>query len=183
MRQQDRATHRSAPILGRDRPEDASTSPHPEDAYRSRAPLVPSLNMKVALDHCVIHVSDWSRSNAFYRDVLGAELVQRGHGWAYRFGREQLNVHGPGVEATPVARVPVSPGGSDLCFVWSGPIDGVLAHLANLGVEVELGPVLRHGAGGQGISVYFRDPDGSLMEFISYVDELPEPGTSNAGRS
>ena len=23
------------------------------------------------LDHCVIHVSDWERSNAFYRDVLG----------------------------------------------------------------------------------------------------------------
>ena len=29
------------------------------------------------LDHCVIHVSDWERSNAFYRDVMGAELVQR----------------------------------------------------------------------------------------------------------
>ena len=39
------------------------------------------------LDHCVIHVTDWSRSNAFYRDVLGAELVDRGNGaWAYRFG-------------------------------------------------------------------------------------------------
>jgi len=31
------------------------------------------------LDHCVIHVSDWERSNAFYRDVLGAELIDRGH--------------------------------------------------------------------------------------------------------
>ena len=29
------------------------------------------------LDHCVIHVSEWERSNAFYRDVMGAELVQR----------------------------------------------------------------------------------------------------------
>jgi len=24
----------------------------------------------IELDHCVIHVSDWERSNAFYRDVL-----------------------------------------------------------------------------------------------------------------
>ena len=27
------------------------------------------------LDHCVIHVTDWERSNAFYTTVLGAELV------------------------------------------------------------------------------------------------------------
>jgi catechol 2,3-dioxygenase-like lactoylglutathione lyase family enzyme len=50
------------------------------------------------LDHCVIHVSDWERSNAFYRDVMGADLVQRPVGWAYRFGDKQLNVHGRGVK-------------------------------------------------------------------------------------
>ena len=54
---------------------------------------------KLKLDHCVIHVSDWQRSNAFYRDVLGAELIQRGAGWAYRFGDTQLNCHGPGLDA------------------------------------------------------------------------------------
>lgn len=122
----------------------------------------------IRLDHCVIHVSDWERSNAFYRDLLGAELVPRGHGWAYRFGDTQLNLHGPGVEATPLARLPVQPGGSDLCFVWPGPIDDAIAHLAAHGVAVELGPVGRFGAGGTGTSVYFRDPDGSLLEFISY---------------
>jgi catechol 2,3-dioxygenase-like lactoylglutathione lyase family enzyme len=36
------------------------------------------------LDHCVIHVSDWARSNNFYENVIGAELVQRPQGWAYR---------------------------------------------------------------------------------------------------
>jgi catechol 2,3-dioxygenase-like lactoylglutathione lyase family enzyme len=35
-------------------------------------------------------------------------------------------------------------------------------------MEVELGPVERQGAGGRGQSVYFRDPDGSLLELISY---------------
>jgi catechol 2,3-dioxygenase-like lactoylglutathione lyase family enzyme len=29
----------------------------------------------------------------------------------------------------------------------------------------------RFGAKGEGTSVYFRDPDGSLMEFISYAGE------------
>ena len=38
--------------------------------------------LPTSLDHCVIHVSDWERSNVFYRDVMGAELVQRPVGWA-----------------------------------------------------------------------------------------------------
>ena len=123
----------------------------------------------VKLDHCVIHISDWERSNPFYAEVLGAELVDRGGGtWAYRFGGEQLNVHGPGVAAHPLARVPVAPGNSDLCFVWAGPIEEAAAHLGRHRVEVEEGPVVRHGAQGEGTSVYFRDPDGSLLEFISY---------------
>ena len=124
--------------------------------------------MIARFDHCVIHVSDWERSNAFYRDVLGAEVLERGPGFAYRFGDVQLNCHGPGVDAEPVARVPVAPGNSDLCFAWPGPIDGAIEHLRERDVEIELGPVERHGAGGAGTSVYFRDPDASLLEFISY---------------
>jgi catechol 2,3-dioxygenase-like lactoylglutathione lyase family enzyme len=123
----------------------------------------------VKLDHCVLHVSDWDRSNAFYRDVLGAELIDRGAGtWAYRFGTEQLNLHGPGAHPDPVARIPVAPGNSDLCFEWDGPITDAIAHLARAKVPIELGPVARNGAKGKGTSVYFRDPDGSLMEFMSY---------------
>jgi catechol 2,3-dioxygenase-like lactoylglutathione lyase family enzyme len=126
--------------------------------------------VKLRLDHVVIAVSEWERSNAFYRDVLGAELVELSPGrWAYRFGDQQLNVHGPGVDvSTNVAREPVRPGNSDLCFVWPGPIEGAVAHLEEKGVEVELGPVERPGARAGGVSVYFRDPDGTLLELISY---------------
>ena len=124
----------------------------------------------VKLDHCVIHVSDWDRSNRFYRDVLGADLVERGGGaCSYRFGAEQLNVHGPGVDAQPLARTPVAPGNSDLCFEWLGPIEDATRHLERHDVPVEKGPVARTGAKGEGSSVYFRDPDGSLLEFISYA--------------
>jgi len=122
----------------------------------------------IALDHCVISVSDWERSNAFYRDVLHAEIVAIGDGFAYRFGASQLNLHGPGVDGEPNARPPVAPGGADLCFVWDGPIEDAIAHLDRRGVAVELGPVPRVGVRGVGMSVYFRDPDGSLLEFISY---------------
>jgi catechol 2,3-dioxygenase-like lactoylglutathione lyase family enzyme len=88
---------------------------------------------------------------------------------AYRFGTEQLNVHGPGVQPHPVARIPVAPGNSDLCFEWAGPIENAVAHLRERGIPIEEGPVVRNGANGNGKSVYFRDPDGSLLEFISYV--------------
>ena len=126
--------------------------------------------LPVKLDHCVIHVSDWDRSNAFYRDVMGAELVQRPTGWAYRFGTEQLNLHGPGLKPEPVARLPVQPGNSDLCFEWMGPIEDAIDHLKLHKIPIELGPTQRSGVKGPGTSVYFRDPDGSLLEFISYAD-------------
>jgi catechol 2,3-dioxygenase-like lactoylglutathione lyase family enzyme len=122
------------------------------------------------LDHCVIAVSDWQRSNEFYRRVVGVEVVEMAPGrWAYRVGRQQLNVHGPGVDVSDnVARLPVQPGNSDVCFLWRGEIDEAVAHLEEHGVAVETGPVERIGARGRGTSVYFRDPDGSLLEFISY---------------
>ena len=124
---------------------------------------------KLKFDHCVIHVSDWERSNAFYRDVMGAEVIRRGQGWVYRFADMQLNCHGPGLDSSPVAQLPVQPGNSDLCFEWPGPIADAKAHLQAQGVAIELGPVERHAARGKGTSVYFRDPDGSLLEFISYA--------------
>jgi catechol 2,3-dioxygenase-like lactoylglutathione lyase family enzyme len=126
------------------------------------------MTLPAKLDHCVIHVSDWERSNAFYRDVIGAQVVPRGAGSAYRFGDCQLNCHGPGVNGEPVARLPVQPGNSDVCFEWNGPIADAIAHLGRCKVAIELGPVERNGAKGRGTSVYFRDPDGSLMEFMSY---------------
>lgn len=125
--------------------------------------------MKIKIDHCVIHVSDWDKATVFYRDVMGADVIPRGAGVAFRFGDTQLNCHGPGVNAVPVARTPVLPGNSDLCFEWPGPIAEAIAHLAKHGVAVELGPVPRNGAKGPGTSIYFRDPDGSLMEFMSYA--------------
>ena len=124
------------------------------------------------LDHVVIAVSVWERSIAFYRDVLGAQVVDHPDGRvAFRFGDQQLNVHGPGLDVGPLVAAPaVVPGGSDLCFVWPGSETELAQHLSEHEVVVEHGPVPRHGGRGVGSSTYFRDPDGSLLEFIVYAD-------------
>lgn len=67
------------------------------------------------------------------------------------------------------AEKPVEPGNSDLCFVWPGPIGEAVMHLGRHGVVIVAGPLDGDsGASGQGRHVYFRDPDGSLLEFVSY---------------
>ena len=104
---------------------------------------------QLRLDHVVIAVSDWSRSNAFYRDVIGAEVVELDRGrYAYRIGGRQLNVHGPGATPEPPEAQDAGrpPGGSDLCFEWPGPIEDAVEHLQRHGVEIEVGPDERSGA-------------------------------------
>lgn len=128
-------------------------------------------------DHLVIHISDWEGSNRFYRDVLGAELVENPEasgnplgGWAYRFGGQQLNVHGPWPGRTDACCPPPlnQPGRADVCFSWAGGIEEAQEHLERFGVSIEEGPIKRFGARGWGQSIYCRDPDGSLIELICY---------------
>jgi len=57
---------------------------------------------------------------------------------------------------------------SDWERVWDGPIEAAIERLEQHGVAIEEGPVTRYGGRGEGTSVYFRDPDGSLLELISY---------------
>jgi catechol 2,3-dioxygenase-like lactoylglutathione lyase family enzyme len=122
------------------------------------------------LDHVVIAVSDYERSNRFYAEVLGVDVQEISRGrYAYRLADgQQLNVHGPGASPVPRAADPVRPGNSDLCFVWDGTPEEAVAHLLSHDIEVELGPATRTGGSGRGTSVYFRDPDGTLLELISY---------------
>lgn len=128
---------------------------------------------KVEFDHCVIASTDLDRTDDFYQRVFDATIERPMALFRqYRIGTCMLNVHGPGLpeQAPPelVARLPVSPGNSDLCFAWSGTVDELLHHLANCSVTVTVGPERRSGARGEGTSFYFRDPDGSLLEFIVY---------------
>ncbi len=67
-----------------------------------------------------------------------------------------------------------TPGASDLCFATETPLDEVVAHLKGCGVVIAQGPVQKTGALGPMMSVYFRDPDGNLIEVSNYPAAPPD---------
>ena len=121
------------------------------------------------LDHLVLTVKDPEETVRFYSRVLGMERVEFGEGrLALRFGAQKINLHRKGEEIAPYAAHP-TPGSADLCLVASCPLEEVFAALSREGIPVELGPVHRTGASGAILSVYFRDPDGNLVEVSQYL--------------
>lgn len=117
-----------------------------------------------SLDHLVLTVADIEASCAFYRQVLGMEVITFGQGRkALAFGAQKINLHQAGREFEPKAHRP-TPGSADLCLLTSVPLAQVQDHLAACGVAVIEGPVQRTGAQGPLLSVYFRDPDLNLIE-------------------
>lgn len=116
------------------------------------------------LDHLVLTVADVEASVAFYVDVLGMQPVTFGSGRrALAFGNQKINLHPASTPIKPHAEAP-TPGSADLCFIAETSLEEVLRHVAACGVAVEDGPVPRTGATGPIRSVYFRDPDGNLIE-------------------
>jgi catechol 2,3-dioxygenase-like lactoylglutathione lyase family enzyme len=127
------------------------------------------------IDHWVIVAADRRRTLDFY-EQLGFRIA-----WEKRPGRpdmatirigesQKINVHGPEAPTQPGylgARAP-RPGSADFCLEWSGTVDEILVLLARVGVTPEAGPGPRSCARGMSTSVYFRDPDGNLVELTVY---------------
>jgi catechol 2,3-dioxygenase-like lactoylglutathione lyase family enzyme len=121
------------------------------------------------LDHLVLTVADVGATVVFYTRVLGmTEVTFKGGRKALAFGRSKINLHQAGHEFEPKARHP-APGSADLCLITTDTLDEVQDDLARAGVPVEEGPVERTGATGPILSVYFRDPDGNLIEVSRYL--------------
>jgi catechol 2,3-dioxygenase-like lactoylglutathione lyase family enzyme len=130
-----------------------------------------------ALDHLVAHVTDVEASAAWYQRVLGMtrEYSPSAEGTflrtAMKFGQQKINLR-------PVAASKEdwftadheSAGSDDLCFLTASKPDEVVRHLEAEGVAIVTGFGERRGARGTLISVYCRDPDGSLIEIASYAD-------------
>ena len=122
------------------------------------------------IDHFVLTVTSLDRTCDFYQRVLGFERHDvEGKPTALKFGRQKINVHQADHTFEPKALAP-TPGAGDFCLITLGTLEAVLNRLSNCGVVVEVGPVERTGAEGSMTSVYFRDPDGNLVEVSRYHD-------------
>jgi len=125
------------------------------------------------LDHIVLTVEDIEATCDFYSRVLGMKVerfVPPAGGRervALHFGLNKINLHKRGSEFKPHARAPNS-GTGDFCMITSMPIAQAAAHAKSCGVIIEEGPVKRTGAKGSITSIYFRDPDGNLLELSNY---------------
>ncbi len=128
-------------------------------------------------DHVALPTSDADRFIEFYKklgfSIIDEDEWRRGEAriFAIQIGNSKINVHPQGMTAN-LRGVTASPGCGDLCFVWDGAVDEVVKMLADAGVEIIQGPAPRKGGrdGGQrfGTSVYVRDPDDNLLEFMVY---------------
>jgi catechol 2,3-dioxygenase-like lactoylglutathione lyase family enzyme len=126
------------------------------------------MNIK-AIDHIVLTVKNINATCAFYAQVLGMSITAFGAGRkALSFGSQKINLHQYGREFDPKAKNP-TPGSADLCFVTGVPVAQVIEHLRACSVEILDGPAERTGAVGPITSVYFRDPDGNLIEVSNYA--------------
>ncbi|MCB1722298.1 MAG: VOC family protein [Chromatiaceae bacterium] len=123
------------------------------------------------IDHLVLTVKDIEATSRFYNLVLGMEPVRFADDrHALVFGAHKINLHQAGREFEPKARVAM-PGSTDLCLLLDGSLDDMARHLNDLGVTVIEGPVRRTGARGPILSLYFRDPDGNLIEVAEPLTE------------
>ena len=107
---------------------------------------------------------------AFY-EKLGFTAKSHGPFHSVHLSDSKINFHAPEAWQSssfdlrgPTAR----PGCGDFCFVWDGSVDEIVAKLGELGIQIIEGPVERAGGRAMGTSVYVRDPDQNLLEFIVY---------------
>jgi catechol 2,3-dioxygenase-like lactoylglutathione lyase family enzyme len=82
-------------------------------------------------------------------------------------GCQKINLHQRGREIDPKAATPTA-GSGDFSLIAAIPLQQVLDHVRACGVPIEEGPVPRTGALGPIQSIYFRDPDGNLIEVSTY---------------
>lgn len=121
------------------------------------------------VDHLVLTVSSIKATCRFYSQVLGMEVMEFAGGRkALGFGRQKINLHEVGREFEPKAAIPTA-GSGDFCLIAETPLEEVITHLEDCRIVIEEGPVERTGATGPIRSVYFRDPDGNLIEVSNYL--------------
>ena len=135
----------------------------------------------IAFDHVAIPTAKPEEMLRFYR-ALGFAApapedwrAQKVPFFSIQFGENKINVHAPELWQNgdfTLRGHTAQPGCGDFCFVWLGTLTELRQTLQRAAATIEEGPVERIGARdagrAKGISIYTRDPDNNLLEFIVY---------------
>lgn len=130
-----------------------------------------------AMDHIVLNVRDMEKVLDFYQQVLGLESERLE---AFRQGKvpfPSVRINADTVidlfPTPPGEAVDTTPTRSDLnhfCLVLSkDDMPGFMEHLRQHNVAIAEGPASRWGAHGNGVSIYFNDPENRRIE-VRYYD-------------
>jgi catechol 2,3-dioxygenase-like lactoylglutathione lyase family enzyme len=122
-------------------------------------------------DHVALPMRNTESMLAFYRG-LGFEVTENPNACSVYIGDQMINFHRPAhwQDETFKLRAPAAkPPCGDLCLVWGGTPAALNAMLDRAAAKIIEGPVVRQGGRRKaGSSVYVRDPDGNLLEFMIY---------------
>ncbi|MCL0029031.1 VOC family protein [Dehalococcoidia bacterium] len=133
----------------------------------------------VGFDHIAMPTSNAERLIAFYKNLgftINDEDAWRAGDarvFSIQVGDSKINVH-PESHIATLRGPTATPGCTDICFVWSGTTDECEKMLNDAGVEIISGPGPRTGGRGSdvpAISMYARDPDQNLLEWMVYLDD------------
>ncbi len=123
-------------------------------------------------DHVALPMQNTEAMLAFYRG-LGFDVVENAVACSVYIGDNMINFHRPATwqrESFTLRAPAAKPPCGDLCFVWEGTAAALKAMLDRAGAKLIEGPVARQGGRKKGASsVYVRDPDGNLLEFMIYL--------------
>lgn len=123
------------------------------------------------VDHLVLRVRDLARSEAFYRDLLGCDIMRRRDDLGLmhlRAGASMIDL--VAIDGTLGRTGGAAPGlggrNLDHLCLRIEPFDeaAIVAHLAEHGIAPHAPASRKFGAEGDGLSLYFDDPDGNTIE-------------------
>lgn len=122
-------------------------------------------------DHVALPMQNTEAMIAFYRG-LGFDVSRNAVAFSVYIGSQMINFHLPATwqrESFTLRAPAAKPPCGDLCFVWDGTPADLKAWLDKAGAKIIEGPVPRQGGRRKASSsVYIRDPDGNLLEFMIY---------------
>ncbi len=125
----------------------------------------------VGFDHVALPMQNTEAMLSFYRG-LGLQVSEGENACSVYIGDQMINFHRPAhwKDASFTLRAPAAnPPCGDLCFVWAGTAELLKRTLDKAGAKIMEGPVGRQGGRRKAASsVYVRDPDGNLLEFMIY---------------